>query len=105
MEIPNSDFGRWVKLGLLTKKEGQGGTLTIVPPANVLRMLFQVDSYQELCNGLVTLPSLKITVTNSDILLVSVTDNCNESLTVTFKKWHVHQIDNSRERVAKWRDK
>ncbi len=90
LEMSLEDIARWVLLGAYIRKHGENGQLIVSDKvlANLLR-----------CE----IVTLNVTITKIHNV-VKTTNTCNDKNIVTFKKWHKYQIDNSSERVAKFRE-
>lgn len=92
MNLPNADFGIWTKLGVLIKKEGSNGSVTLHAPATFAKMLFQAVTFSTLLEALRALPNVTVQEVQKDVTYV-----------VTMRHWHASQKDNSRDRVARYR--
>jgi hypothetical protein len=81
------DIGRWVLLGAYIGKHGEKGKLRL--------------SEKSLCQ-LLRCDDLNVTIAKIHNVLKQ-RDISNGKDIVTFKNWHKYQVDNSSERVAKYR--
>lgn len=95
MNLSNEQFGQWTKLGIYVKKEGCNGSIALHAPGRLIAMLMQTSNFDQAIAAIKKLP--KITVTE-DVTNGTVT------FTVTFRNWAKYQKDNSRERVARFRE-
>lgn len=91
-DLHNQDIGIWTRLGALVAAHGEKGTIKISLPQFLKRTHLTTADNVTIQAKINTLKTI-----NCDIVV------CNESVTVTFKKWHKYQVDNSTERVAKYR--
>jgi hypothetical protein len=90
MTLTMEDRGRWMTLGALTAHNGINGVLTF--KTSVLAHLLHVtDDVTILRQKIACLPNIKMG------------DCCNDTCTVTFVNWYKYQVDNSSERVSKYR--
>lgn len=87
------DFGRWVKVLILTKEQGTKGTLKITEPARTICSMLQVQDFDELIICVKKFPHC-----NTDIVTIA-----DRYIELTFRNWHKYQVDNSVERVRKHR--
>ncbi len=88
----NDIAGAWVRLGALIAQHGNNGKINI-SKSHFYRIihLYTADdvTVQHFFDKLKTL-NIKI-------------KSCNDTFSVTFEKWHKYQVDNSSERVKKYR--
>lgn len=90
-----ADFGRWAKLGAYLKKHGEGGQIAIRRPAKTLLSMLQLPDFDAFLMFLQRI---------SHVHVMSENDSDNvTSVIVTFSKWHKYQVDNSVERVRRFR--
>lgn len=85
------DFARWVKMLILTKEQGTSGELTIYPPAPSICTMLQVKNCNELLTTLMRFPHTNVVTTEHRYIIL------------TFHNWHKFQVDNSSDRVTKFR--
>lgn len=89
-----ADFGRWAKLGAITREHGQDGRLVIRPPAKGLCTALQVPEYETLKAVLHRLPNVQIESVSDETILI-----------VTFRNWARYQADYSTPRVRRFRER
>lgn len=87
------DLGRWCKLLLYVKMHGKNGTLCITEPAKTFCHHMQVSCVSDFINIAERLPNV----------LVKCNDENGVTLIITVKKWSKYQVDDSRGRVARYR--
>ena len=87
LEMELEDIGRWVLLGAYIGKHGEKGRLKF--------------SQKALCQ-LLRCDDIDVTI-NKIHNVIKQRDTGNDKEIVTFKNWYKYQVDNSSERVAKFR--
>jgi len=88
----NKTLGVWVRSGALVAQHGEKGSLKLSVDQLKKRLHLSSCNDAELSSIFEDLKKI-----NVDVKV------CNGSATVTFKKWHKYQVDNSSLRVSKYR--
>lgn len=91
-----ADFGRFCKLGIRVKSQGNAGTLTIRPPARTLCAKFQVADFDALVMAFQRLPHVTVRRAEGDV-------STETGLVVSFHNWLRYQGDFSTPRVRQFR--
>lgn len=95
-DIRLEDVGRWLLLGAMASEHGNGGKLTINPPAQMMLNLFRDVSISALKVSLKRLPNVQIEGGLND----------NDTFTVIIKNWRKYQVDStSYDRLKRSRSK
>ena len=96
------DFGRWCIFGAYLKLHGEDGRLSIKSPAQALQILFRVPSFDGVVKVLESFPNCHLRVSG----VTAPTSLHSEALIrVEWSNWQKYQIDDSADRVRKWREK
>lgn len=95
-DIGLEDIGRWMLLGAMISEHGNGGKITIKPPAKMMLNLFRDVSISALKVSLKRLPNVHLEEGLND----------NDTFTVIIKNWRKYQVDStSYERLKRSRSK
>lgn len=90
-----ADFGRWAKLGAIIKEQGNGGELTITPPARSICSALQLNTIDDVISCIKKLPNVNVS---------NETSGC-VSYKITFRNWLKYQENLSTDRVRLFRAK
>lgn len=92
------DFGRWCAFGAYLKLHGDEGRLTVKVPAVALQELFRVPSFEAVCKVLDAFPNCRVNTPR-------VTGQIPLHMKVEWLNWQKYQVDDSSDRVRRWREK
>ncbi|MDP2672069.1 MAG: hypothetical protein Q8O68_00985 [Candidatus Daviesbacteria bacterium] len=89
LEMSLEDIARWVLLGAYIRKHGTAGKL---------------ETSSKILSHLLRCSETELSVTINKIHNTQITQvNCNGRFIVTFKNWYKYQVDDSSQRVSKYR--